>query len=155
MLSHEGFKIIHLFGVAMFLGNIVVTAVWKVMADRTESPQVVAFAQYLVVLTDWIFTLGGVVLILVGGYGMAGLAGYDLWGERWLILGQTFFIASGLIWVLILVPTQTTQARQARQFSFSAPIPADYLKLNRRWLVWGVLATVLPLANLYVMIVKP
>jgi hypothetical protein len=30
------FKVIHLLGVVLFLGNIIVTAVWKTLADRTR-----------------------------------------------------------------------------------------------------------------------
>jgi uncharacterized membrane protein len=63
-MSFEAFKIVHLFGVILFLGNIVVTGVWKVLADRTGESRVIAYAQRLVTLTDWIFTAGGVALIL-------------------------------------------------------------------------------------------
>ena len=34
-MSYETFKVIHLLGVMLFLGNIIVTGVWKVLADRT------------------------------------------------------------------------------------------------------------------------
>ena len=63
-MSFEAFKVVHLFGVILFLGNIIVTGVWKVLADRTGEPRVIAYAQRLVTLTDWIFTAGGVALIL-------------------------------------------------------------------------------------------
>jgi uncharacterized membrane protein len=33
---------VHLFGVVIFLGNIIVTAFWKVMADRTRDPRNIA-----------------------------------------------------------------------------------------------------------------
>ncbi len=39
----------------------------KVMADRTRNPVIIAFAQRQVTLTDYIFTGGGVVLILSNG----------------------------------------------------------------------------------------
>ena len=36
-MSYNAFKMIHLFGVVVFLGNIIVTAVWKArMAVSTE-----------------------------------------------------------------------------------------------------------------------
>ena len=76
-MTYDAFKVVHLFGVVLFLGNIIVTAVWKVMADHTGDPRIIAYAQRLVTLTDWIFTAGGVVLILVGAYGMAAVAGRD------------------------------------------------------------------------------
>jgi uncharacterized membrane protein len=57
--------------------------------------------------------------------------------------------------LLILVPTQVAQARLAKAFDASAQIPEHYWRLNRRWIGWGVAATLLPVANLYLMVFKP
>lgn len=38
-------KNLHILGVILFLGNIIVTAWWKVMADSQSNSMVVAFAQ--------------------------------------------------------------------------------------------------------------
>jgi uncharacterized membrane protein len=154
-MSYDAFKVVHLFGVVVFLGNIIVTALWKVMADRTGEAQIIAYAQRLVTLTDWIFTAGGVVLILIGGYGMAAIAGLDLRGMTWLVWGQAILIASGLIWVGVLIPTQMAQARAARAFAHGGAIPESYWRHGRRWLIWGIIATIVPLANLYIMVFKP
>jgi len=141
--------------VVLFLGNIIVTAVWKALADQTREPRTIAYAQRLVTVTDWIFTLGGVVLILVGGYGMVAVAGLGPLGQKWLIWGQGLFIASAIIWVLLLIPTQIAQARMVRAFAQGGPIPENYWRLGRRWAIWGTIATLLPLANLYFMVFKP
>ena len=154
-MSYDAFKVIHLFGVIVFLGNIIVTGVWKVMADRTGEPRIIAYAQRLVTLTDWIFTAGGVALILIGAYGMAALAGLDLRGMTWLVWGQAMFAASGLIWIVILIPTQILQAREARGFADGGTIPNSYWRHGRRWTIWGTIATIIPLANLYFMVFKP
>ena len=58
-------KSFHIFGVVIFLGNIIITGWWKVMADRTKNKQIIAFAQRQVTITDYLFTFGGVLLILV------------------------------------------------------------------------------------------
>lgn len=154
-MSYDAFKVVHLLGVIVFLGNIIITGVWKVMADRTGDPRTVAYAQRLVTLTDWLFTAGGVALILIGAYGMAAVAHLDLRGTTWLVWGQTLFVASGLIWVFVLIPTQIAQARQARAFANGGAIPESYWRHGRRWLIWGTVATVIPLANLYFMVFKP
>jgi uncharacterized membrane protein len=154
-MSYNAFKVVHLIGVIAFLGNIIVTAVWKILADRTGDPRVIAYAQRLVTLTDWIFTAGGVVLIVLGGYGMAFTAGIDPRGQFWLVLGQALFGVSGLIWVAVLIPTQIAQARAARLFAAGGTIPESYWRLARRWMVWGGIATLIPLANVYVMVFKP
>ena len=154
-MTYLAFKVVHILGVVLFLGNIVVTAVWKTLADRTREPRTVAYAQRLVTLTDWTFTAGGVALLLIGAYGMVWAGGLDPLGQAWLIWGQSLFIASGVIWLAILVPIQSVQAREARTFANGGPIPESYWRLGQRWAIWGAIATVLPLANLYFMVVKP
>ena len=44
-MSYNAFKVVHLFGVVIFLGNIIVIALWKVMADRTDNPRIIAYAR--------------------------------------------------------------------------------------------------------------
>ena len=49
-------KFLHVLGVILLVGNVTVTAVWKVFADRTHNAVVVAFGQRLVTITDWFLT---------------------------------------------------------------------------------------------------
>jgi len=144
MVLYTAFKVIHLLGVVLFLGNIIVTALWKSLADRTREPRVIAYAQHLVTVTDWVFTAGGVLLLVIGAYGMVATGGLDPFGTPWLLLGQALLLASGVIWVVVLIPTQIAQARLARSFAAGGLIPEGYWRLNRRWLVWGIVATLVP-----------
>jgi len=146
-----------LLGVVLLLGNIIVTGWWKVMADRQGDPVVIGFAQRQVTLTDIIFTTGGTILILIGGLGNVMQA--DHWfaflNVYWIAWGFWLFNLSGVIWFGILIPVQIKQARMAKTFSTSGVIPEKYWVLNRRWVIWGVIATILPLMNLYWMVFKP
>ena len=75
-------KTLHLIGVVLLVGNAIVTLIWKLAADRTRDPRILACAQRLVVVTDWWFTVGGVVLLALGGYGaalVAGCSGFCWW----------------------------------------------------------------------------
>jgi len=96
----------------MLMGNITVTAIWKYFADRTQQPEVLAFAQKLVTYTDWSMTVWGVVLLMGGGYFMIFFANWPL-TQHWLLWSQILFVAAGLIWLLVLVPIQIRQARLA------------------------------------------
>jgi uncharacterized membrane protein len=154
MDSYLLLKSLHIVGVVVFIGNIVVTAWWKVMADRTGDPRIIAFAQRQVTLTDWVFTFGGIVLLAIGGYGNAGLNHIPM-TISWLAWGNGLFIASGLIWIGVLIPLQVKLARIARAFSDGSAIPDTYWRLERLWGVFGILATVLPLANIPIMVFKP
>jgi uncharacterized membrane protein len=153
--SYLVLKGLHVLGMVIFLGNIIITGWWKVMADRTRDPRIVAFAQRQVTLTDFVFTGGGVVLILATGLGNAVLHHMDYWHIRWLAWGLGLFIASGVIWATILVPVQIKQARLARGFAQGGEIPESYWRLARTWNIFGAIATLLPLLNLYWMVFKP
>jgi uncharacterized membrane protein len=154
-MSREAWLMLHILGVVLFLGNIIVTAVWKVLADRTKSPPVVAYAQRLVTRTDIAFTATGVILILVSGQVLAEDLGGVFGGPTWLTIGWSLFVASGVIWAAALIPIEVMQARLARQFATEAVIPERYWRLSMLWSVFGAVATILPLANLYFMVVKP
>ena len=154
MDAYLALKALHLAGVVLFLGNIVVTAWWKTQADRTRNPAIVAFAQRQVTLTDWLFTFGGSSLLAAAGYANVFMHGLSL-STPWLWWGQGLFILSGLLWLGILIPVQIKQARLARGFAGGGPIPAEYWRLNRLWLAVGLVATVLPSVNLYFMVFKP
>jgi uncharacterized membrane protein len=55
MLTYQVFKMLHILGVVLFLGNIITAAFWKTFADQTRRPEVVAFSQRLIVATDIVF----------------------------------------------------------------------------------------------------
>lgn len=147
-------KSLHILGAVIFLGNIIVTAWWKVMADRTRDAKIIAFAQRQVTLTDYVFTAGGVALVLATGIGNAVISHMDYRNIRWLSWGMGLFIASGVIWIAILIPVQVKQARLAREFAITGSIPDEYWSLGRVWMGFGITATILPLINIYWMVFK-
>jgi uncharacterized membrane protein len=85
---------------------------------------------------------------------MIGVGGLDIRTTSWIKIGLALFLASGVIWAAILIPIQIAQARIARTFERGGEIPERYWRLNRQWYIWGSLATILPLLNIYVMIGK-
>lgn len=155
MASYDLFKILHLLGVVLLIGNVTITAVWKVFADRTREPRTIAFAQRLVGVTDWTFTLGGILLIYLGGIGAMLVGGFDFLGTSWLVWGQVLFALSGLIWLFVLIPVQIRQGRLARAFADGGEIPSTYWAEGRRWLAWGIVATLPLVAAVWVMVAKP
>jgi uncharacterized membrane protein len=154
-MSYEMLKVIHVIGAILMVGNIMVTAVWKILADRTNNPQVIAFAQRLVTLTDFMFTLPGAVLLITSGDYIAYVLMSDSWSITWIFWGRILFITSGLIWLLILVPVQIKQRKLVRSFANGNEIPAQYWHLNRIWVTAGSLAVILPLIAVVLMIIKP
>jgi uncharacterized membrane protein len=147
-------KLLHVIGVVLFLGNIIVTGWWKAMADRTRDARIIAFAQHQVSMTDRVFTLGGILILAAAGVGAAAYGGFTA-TTRWIELGTAFFVGSGAVWVVTLVPLQTKLSRIAKGFATGGVIPADYWRLERWWVTFGLIATLLPLGAVAVMVFKP
>jgi len=147
-------KLLHVLGAVLLLGNIMVTAWWKGMADRTRNPAVIAFAQRQVTLTDFAFTATGVLLLAGSGYAMVFAGPWSL-DTPWLDWGQSLFFATGLIWVGVLIPIQCIQARMARGFVCGKVIPHRYRQLSALWMGFGLVAVALPLAAFSLMVLKP
>lgn len=154
-MSYQLLKSIHIFGIIILMGNIIVTAWWKFMADKTKNPSIIAFAQRQVTLTDYVFTGPGALLAIVAGDYMAYASMSETWNIKWLTWGRSLFIVSGIIWFVILIPTQIKQARMARAFVSTNQIPDAYWSLSKRWNIFGAIAVILPLINIYWMVYKP
>ncbi len=147
-------KFIHIFGVVLFVGNIITAALWKTRADRSGDLATIAFAQRTVVTADRAFTLPGIVLVLVGGYAMAFRRPWPLHGLPWLEWGQVLFFVSGLIWLLVLVPTQRRLVALSEAGRRAGRLDPEFTRLSRRWAMWGGIATLLPVVVLFLMVTK-
>ena len=148
------YKVVHILGVVLLIGNVSVTSVWKVFADRTGDVSIVAYAQKMVTITDWTFTAAGIVLTILGGYGMTWVAQMSLVKIPWLLWSQILFLISGFIWLFVLVPIQIGQARMAKGFSGTGRPDEAYRRLARLWIQWGVAATVPLIAAMFLMVAK-
>jgi uncharacterized membrane protein len=148
-------KFLHITGIVMLMGNITATAIWKFFADRTGDARIIAFAQKLVTYTDWSLTFWGVILTIGGGYGAVWAAGMGPFDAGWLVWSQVLFAAAGAIWLGLLVPIQIRQARTARLFAGGGTIPEAYRRDSRRWIFWGLVATLPLIAAVWLMVAKP
>ena len=151
---YETLKFLHVLGVVLLIGNVTITAFWKVMADRTGDAKLISHSIRNVIIADWLFTLTAILLLIVGGYGMALVGQLDLFQPNWLGYGQLLFLLSGLIWVAVLIPYQWKLSRIAQELRENGDIPSEYLRLSRAWLIWGIVATVPLVASSYLMVVK-
>ena len=121
MTGYLTFKTIHVLAAIVFVGNIVVTGVWKGLADRTRSREVITFAQRLVTITDYLFTGGGAVVVLMTGLLMMRSYERTVLEIPWLFWGIALFAVSGTIWLAALVPIQRKQIRLLRESGEGIP----------------------------------
>jgi uncharacterized membrane protein len=147
-------KFIHIIGVVLFVGNIIVSAFWKVLADRTGDIAVIRYATRTVNRADIVFTILGIILLLGAGQAMAPEYG-GIAANKWILRSYILLIGSGAIWALILVPVQIAQSRLLDRLGTLDEMPDRYWRLATIWAVAGTVASVLPLIAIYLMVVKP
>ena len=150
-LPYAWHKWLHIFGAVLFLGNIIVTGFWVVLAHRSGKEDAVRFAAVAVNWADVVFTAPGVLLLLGNGILMSPPWG-GLHRGGWLTAALGLFTLSGVVWGASLIPNQDRLARLAQT---PGPLPSAFFATLRRWYFWGVVATVLPLVSLVLMVVKP
>lgn len=154
-MAYDIAKFTHIIGVILLIGNVTTTATWKFFADQSRDIKILAFAQRSVTLTDWSLTTWGAGLTIVGGYAAVLIGKFDPLSDMWLVLGQGFFLVSGLVWLFILIPLQVKMASLSRAAAISGALSDAYRRANRKWFVFGIAATIPLVAALWVMIVKP
>ena len=149
-------KILHVAAVVIFLGNLVTGIFWKMRADRTGDPSIVRHTIAGLIAADRWFTIPGVVLILVGGFGAAVVGGLPLLRTSWILAGIILFTISGIAYMARVVPLQRAMLSLARTGTESGNFDWDgYRSLSRQWNVWGTIALLTPALAMIAMIAKP
>ena len=148
-MEYATVKLIHVLGAILFLGNIIVSAVWKIQADRTNNPVVIAFACRLINVTDLAFTALGSALIVIGGIGLS--------EAPYLIYGIGLFGMAAMLWLMGLLPLQIYMSKIAAKTvaNGETEMPASYEKCRKLWNMVGRIAILFPLGALYLMIMRP
>jgi uncharacterized membrane protein len=155
LLPYQWHKLLHIFGAIIFVGNIIVTAVWLVLAEQNKDKRTLHFASKAVNWADVFFTAPGVLLILANGQILAN-AGWDGLRASWVAFALGLFILSGIVWLGFLVRFQNRLIQLSANPAISEePLPEAFFHVLHRWYIGGVVATVLPLSSLVLMVVKP
>lgn len=149
-------KLLHIAAVIAFLGNITTGLFWHAHAARTRDPRLLAHAVDGIIRSDRLFTVPGVVLIIVGGVAAAIVGGHPILGTGWILWSLILFAVSGMVFVFRVAPLQVRLRALAQagveQGSFDW---AGYQRLAHTWERWGAIALLTPVAALVLMVLKP
>ena len=148
-------KILHVIGVVLFLGNIITGVFWAYHAGATRDPKIIAHAFEGITRSDRWFTMPGVTLLTIAGLAAAITGGFPILRTGWIFWGLVLLIISGLSFMFWVGPLQRkitalARAGSAGQFDWSR-----YESLRRSWALWGSVATLAPLVAVVLMILKP
>lgn len=149
-------KLLHIAAVVIFLGNIITGLFWHAHAARTRDAKLLAHTMAGIIRSDRIFTVPGVVVIIVTGVAAAIQGQMPLLRTGWIFWTLMLFACSGIVFGLRVAPLQ----RQLRDFAEegATSLAFDYARYRAiaiRWELWGGLALLTPLAGLVLMVLKP
>ncbi len=148
-------KLLHVAAVIIFLGNIATGLFWKAHADRSRDPRIIAHTMDGIIRSDRLFTIPGVVLIIVFGVTAAIMAGLPLLRVPWIAYSLLMFAISGVVFVLRVAPLQRKLLALAQR-GIEEQMPWDeYTSVSRAWLFWGDIALLTPIIALALMVLKP
>ena len=149
-------KLLHVFAVILFLGNIITGLFWKAHTDRTRDPRMIAHTIEGIIRSDRWFTLPGTFAIILAGVAAAIVGRLPLLGTGWILWSIVLFGLSGLAFSFQVAPLQRKLAALARAGMERGELNwASYHALSRRWELWGLFATLTPLAAVVLMVLKP
>jgi uncharacterized membrane protein len=146
---------VHILSAVVFVGNIITAAFWKVRADNSGNLETIALTSRAILIADYSFTGPGILGLLGTGIAMVGITGWERFQEFWLSLSLILLIITGIIWLAILLPLQFRMARLSRESVTSGSLHPEYRRASTRWAMFGGIATLLPLAILFLMVIKP
>ena len=149
---------LHIAGAVVFLGNIIVTAAWMLMAERTRSINVIHFSAKAVIRADLLFTLPGVRVdsnervchgdCRLGRVGRVSRILLDICRPGavycvWRHMGGSAH------------PRPTPHGRIFRPIGLPRFAAVAVFSALHKWYFWGAIAIALPLVSLFLMVNKP
>ena len=144
------FKLIHIFAVIFFLGNIVIDVFWKNHGDRSGDPKIIAHTIKGIIRADRFFTMPAVAFLILAGFGAMGI-GYLPLETGWIMWGFIMIIISAAAFMAKVVPAQKKLLKIAETDPFDQQL---YDAVSKEWNLWGSIATIAPLIAVILMVLK-
>jgi uncharacterized membrane protein len=144
-------KVIHVFAVILFMGNIITGLFWKMHADGTKNAAIIAHTMRGLIRADRWFTIPGVIVITIAGVFAAMQAGLPMLRTGWIFWSLVAFTLSGIAFAWKVAPLQ----KQLLRMTDGDLDWSSYRSTSLQWELWGLFATITPLIALVLMVWKP
>ena len=147
-------KLIHVFAVIIFMGNIITGLFWMRQADKTRDYSIISYTMKGIITSDKWFTIPGVLIITAAGFSAAIQGGLPLLRTGWIFWSIVMFSVSGIIFSVKLAPLQKKILHIAQNKAAKELSDRVYRNHLQQWEAWGLLAVITPLAALVMMVLK-
>lgn len=154
-MSYLVWKFLHVGSVILFLGNITTGMFWGAHANRSRDFRLIASTFDGIIRSDRVFTMPGVIVIVVSGVVAAIAGGLPILGTGWILWGIVLFVVSGIVFGRVVAPLQRDIVQIAGSGNPDEQDWRTYEALYARWARWGLLAVLAPAAAVLIMVMKP
>ena len=144
------FKLIHIFAVIIFLGNIIIAVFWKGHGDKSNDPKIIAHTIKGIIRADRFFTMPAVAFLILAGFGAMGI-GYIPFETGWIMWGLILIVISAAAFMAKVVPAQKKLLKIAEADTFDQKL---YDTVSKEWNFWGSIATIAPIIAVVLMVLK-
>jgi len=148
-------KLLHIASVVVFLGNILTGLFWAAHANRTRDFSIIASTFDGIIRSDRMFTIPGVIGILISGTAAAVVAGVPLLGTGWVFWPIVLFSISGIVYGMRVAPLQRRLHALAAALEDTKLRRESFEGMYRSWEAWGLIAMGTPAIALAIMVLKP
>ena len=108
-----------------------------------------AYTMDAIIRADRVFTIPGIIILLIGGIGAAMVGNIPILGTGWLLWGIGAFILAGIAFGPL------SRAQRLIAAAAYAGNKTEYDRVSQGWTLWGTLALVFPIIAFAIMILKP
>jgi uncharacterized membrane protein len=147
-------KWLHVLSSTLLFGTGIGSAWYLLFAVISKNVQAIAVVTRILVIADWLFT--GVTMIVqpATGFYLIHLAGFPM-QTPWIKWSVVLFVIALLCWLPVVWLQMKMRDIAAAAMQQAAPLPAQFWRYFRAWVVLGIPAFFAFIAVFYLMVVKP
>jgi uncharacterized membrane protein len=148
-------KFVHVLAVIAFVGNISIGILWHTIGDKTRDPRIIAHTMKGILLADKIFTIPGIIVLLIAGIATAEVGHLPILGTGWILWSIILFIISGIAFGPVARSQRQMLAVAQAAMTSGVMNWEDYNRFGRIWNIAGTIALIAPLIAVLFMVTKP
>lgn len=151
---HILLQVIHALAVAIFLGNISMTLLWKTNAERTKDVHIIRHALGTALYFDRLITVPAAGVITISGFLLTVRSPF-LWSQKWLLLSVGLWFMSAAVAIGYLIPSLRHLQRMVEQTETCDLLPPGYHHASGQWNLISSLLILTPIVIMVIAILKP
>ena len=149
----ELLKSLHVLGVVVLLGNLLMAPFWRKRLALLGGPQARAAANRSVRRADLLFTLPGWVITLATGIVLSNNGG--LWRNGWLHISLLLFLVWLVLWHVFTLRARKAMITTVDDAVTSGQAASELDQHERQWARWSYLSALVAILILILMVAKP